>query len=117
MALYAPKSQGSQPQMYGVPGGMYITPQQQPRPNQHPAMFNRMGAVPPQQIPMGMGAPRQPGLMQQQQQASSLASEESRFWQLIVCGYKNESFWAVIEKLSSLDAVRGLWLCGWSPSV
>ena len=80
MALYAPKSQNNQPQMYGVPGGMYITlqqRQQQPNPNQHPAMFNRMGAVPPQGIPMGMGAPRQPGFMQQQQQqASSLASFE-----------------------------------------
>lgn len=75
MALYAPKTQGSQPQMYGVPGGMYITPQQhqqqqqqQARPNQHPTMFNRMGGVPPQGIPMGMGVPRQPGFMQQQQQ-------------------------------------------------
>lgn len=77
MALYAPKTQGNQPQMYGVPGGMYITPQQhqqQPRPNQPPAMFNRMGGGPPQGIPMGMGVPRQPGFMQQQQQqASNLA--------------------------------------------
>ncbi|XP_078362000.1 stromal membrane-associated protein 1-like isoform X2 [Oculina patagonica] len=71
MALYTPKAQGNQPQMYGVPGGMYITPQQHqqpPRPNQHPAVFNRMGGVHPQGIPMGMGAPRQPGFMQQQQQ-------------------------------------------------
>ncbi|XP_027058414.1 stromal membrane-associated protein 1-like isoform X5 [Pocillopora damicornis] len=79
MALYAPKTQGSQPQMYGVPGGMYIPPQQhqqQPLPNQHPAMFNRMGAVPPQGVgavpphgmPVGMGVPRQPAFMQQQQQ-------------------------------------------------
>ena len=70
MALYAPKTQGSQPQMYGVPGGMYITPQQhqqQHRPNQHPAVFNRMGAALPQGIPLGIGA-RQPGFMQQQQQ-------------------------------------------------
>lgn len=75
MALYAPKPQGSQPQMYGVPGGMYIAPQQQQqpqqaRPNQQPAIFNRMGGVPPQGMPMGMGAPHQPGFMQQQQQAS-----------------------------------------------
>ncbi|XP_020623436.1 stromal membrane-associated protein 1-like isoform X4 [Orbicella faveolata] len=75
MALYAPKTHGSQPQMYGVPGGMYISPQQhqqqQPQqagPNQHPAMFNRMAGVPPQGMPMGMGAPRQPVFMQQQQQ-------------------------------------------------
>jgi len=73
MALYAPKTNGSQPPMYGVPGGMYIAPQQhqqpqQARPNQHPAMFNRMAGVPPQGMPMGMGAPRQPVFMQQQQQ-------------------------------------------------
>lgn len=75
MALYAPKPQGSQPQMYGVPGGMYIAPQQQQQsqqahPNQQPAIFNRMGGVPPQGMPMGMGAPHQPGFMQRQQQAS-----------------------------------------------
>lgn len=75
MALYAPKSQSNQPQMYGVPGGMYITPQQhqqQPHPNPHPAMYNRMGGVPPQGMPMGMGPrmgnPHQQGFMQQQQQ-------------------------------------------------
>ena len=77
MALYAPKTHGSQPQMYGVPGGMYIAPQQQPqqaRPNQHPAMFNRMAGVPPQGIPMGMGAPRQPAFLQPQQQQQQQAS-------------------------------------------
>ena len=85
MALYAPKTQGSQPQMYGVPGGMYIPPQQhqqQPLPNQHPAMFNRMGAVPPQGVgavpphgmPVGMGVPRQPAFMQQQQQQQQVCN-------------------------------------------
>ena len=81
MALYAPKPQGSQPQMYGVPGGMYIAPQQhqqqqpqQARPNQHPAMFNRMAGVSPQGMPMGMGAPRQPVFMQQQQQQQQQVS-------------------------------------------
>ena len=77
MALYAPKTHGSQPQMYGVPGGMYIAPQQQsqqPRPNQHPAMFNRMAGVPPQGMPMGMGAPRQPAFLQPQQQQQQQAS-------------------------------------------
>lgn len=61
--------------MYGVPGGMYITPQQhqqQPRPNHPPAMFNRIGAMPPQGIPLGMGPqlgnPHPQGLMQRQQQ-------------------------------------------------
>jgi len=36
MALYTPTSGSSthQPQMYGVPGGMYITPQSQPPPMQ-----------------------------------------------------------------------------------
>ena len=77
MALYAPKTHGNQPQMYGVPGGMYIAPQQQPQqapPNQHPAMFNRMAGVPPQGMPMGMGAPRQPAFMQPQQQQQQQAS-------------------------------------------
>ena len=77
MALYAPKTHGNQPQMYGVPGGMYIAPQQQPQqapPNQHPAMFNRMAGVPPQAMPMGMGAPRQPAFMQPQQQQQQQAS-------------------------------------------
>lgn len=80
MALYAPKPQGSQPQMYGVPGGMYIAPQQQQqpqqaRPNQQPAVFNRMGGVPPQGMPMGMGAPHQPGFMQQQQQIAQIQQQ------------------------------------------
>nr|XP_058952709.1 stromal membrane-associated protein 1-like isoform X3 [Pocillopora verrucosa] len=93
MALYAPKTQGSQPQMYGVPGGMYIPPQQhqqQPLPNQHPAMFNRMGAVPPQGVgavpphgmPVGMGVPRQPAFMQQQQQQQQVAQIQQQMQQM-----------------------------------
>ncbi|XP_058952709.2 stromal membrane-associated protein 1 isoform X3 [Pocillopora verrucosa] len=93
MALYAPKTQGSQPQMYGVPGGMYIPPQQhqqQPLPNQHPAMFNRMGAGPPQGVgavpphgmPVGMGVPRQPAFMQQQQQQQQVAQIQQQMQQM-----------------------------------
>ena len=81
MALYAPKPQGSQPQMYGVPGGMYIAPQQhqQQQPpkaqlNQRLALLNRGCGAPPQGMPMGMGAPHQPGFMQQQQQQQQQAS-------------------------------------------
>ncbi|XP_068681210.1 uncharacterized protein [Montipora foliosa] len=72
MALYAPKSQSNQPQMYGVPGGMYITPQQQPHPNTPPSLFNNIRGMPAQGIPMGMtqgvGNPLQQGFMQQRQQ-------------------------------------------------
>ncbi|XP_068748022.1 stromal membrane-associated protein 1-like [Montipora capricornis] len=72
MALYAPKSQSNQPQMYGVPGGMYITPQQQPHPNTPPSLFNNIRGMPAQGIPVGMtqgvGNPLQQGFMQQRQQ-------------------------------------------------
>lgn len=79
MALYAPKSQSNQPQMYGVPGGMYITPQQQPQPGSHPAMYNRMqGMSAAQGVPVGVtasvGNPLHQGLMQQQQQVRFLIS-------------------------------------------
>lgn len=74
MALYAPKSQNNQPQMYNVPGGVYITPQQhqqQPRPAA-PAMFNRMGSMPVHGVSMGMGPqlgnPHQQMQQRQQQQ-------------------------------------------------
>lgn len=74
MALYAPKSQNNQPQMYNVPGGVYITPQQhqqQPRPAA-PTMFNRMGSMPVHGVSMGMGPqlgnPHQQVVMQQRQQ-------------------------------------------------
>ena len=74
MALYAPKSQNNQPQMYNVPGGVYITPQQhqqQPCPAA-PAMFNRMGTMPVHGVSIGMGSqlgnPHQQVVMQQRQQ-------------------------------------------------
>lgn len=80
MALYAPKSQSNQPQMYGVPGGMYITPQQQPQPGSHPAVYNRMqGMSAAQGVPVGMtasvGNPLHQGLMQQQQQVAQVQQQ------------------------------------------
>ena len=77
MALYQPTSQ-TKP-MYGVPGGMYITPQQQQQQQQQPQqqpqqaapMFNNLmnpGAFQPQGVtPMGMPQVPQQSFMQQQQ--------------------------------------------------
>ena len=89
MALYAPKSQSNQPQMYGVPGGMYITPQQQPQPGSHPAVYNRMqGMSAAQGVPVGMtasvGNPLHQGLMQQQQQVRFLISWVSFFYSFVI---------------------------------
>jgi hypothetical protein len=69
MALYTGtgSSAAQQPQMYGVPGGMYITPQQQPQMQKNPNnMFNTPLQTPyhpqPHVIPMHM----QQHLMQHQ---------------------------------------------------
>ena len=83
--------------MYGVPGGVYITPQQHPQqPRPAPAMFNRMGAVPVHGVAMGMGPhlanPHQQGLMQQRQQQQQQQVRD--------CGSKN--FFTVSDSKSRL---------------
>ena len=69
MALYKGTS-AQQPQMFGIPGGMYISPQQHVPPQQHqmiPNAYNRMsGGFQQPMAPMGM--PQQHYTQQQVQQ-------------------------------------------------
>lgn len=127
MALYAPKSQNNQPQMYNVPGGVYITPQQhqqQPRPAA-PAMFNRMGTMPVHGVSMGMGPqlgnPHQQVVMQQRQQQQQqqvklfLKSPFNEWGFLLSDRNLQEScnFWFCFENYYDIPIKIKAILCSW----